>query len=137
MLNTSPPIAVPGCPPLWSALKVLKRLQKDSGLIYIAQNAVCYLDSPLEPLFHILYIANPLYDIRSIDIVTDWNNIRKLLLFINSGSTRNGLDIFTINIEITKNIEIFCCKEAATYKLIGLQEFRGYGYEFEKANTTN
>jgi hypothetical protein len=133
----TPTIAVPGCPPLWSPLKVPQRLQKDSGLIYIAQNAARHPDSPLEPLFRALYIANPSYDIRSIDVVTDRNNIRKLLSFINPGSTRNGLDTFTINIEITKNTAIFCRKEAATHEFIGPQEFRGYGHEFEKANTTN
>jgi hypothetical protein len=132
-----PTIAVPGCPPLWAALRVPRRLQKDSGLIYIAQNTARYPDSLLEPLFRILYIANPLYNIRSIDIVTDRNNIRKLLSFINPSSTRNGLDIFTINIEVTNNTAIFYCKEATTYKVIGLRKFRGYGYEFEKANTTN
>jgi hypothetical protein len=133
----TPTIAVPGCPPLWSALRAPKRLTKDSGLIYIAQNAARHPKSPLEPLFRALYIANPSYDIRSIDVVTDRNNIRKLLSFINPGSTRNGLDTFTINIEITKNTAIFCRKEAATHEFIGPQEFRGYGHEFEKANTTN
>jgi hypothetical protein len=133
----TPTIAVPGCPPLWSALRVPKRLKKDSGFIYIAQNAARHPDSPLEPLFRALYIANPSYDIRSIDVVTDRNNIRKLLSFINPGSTTNGLDTFTINIEITKNTAIFCRKEAATHEFIGPQEFRGYGHEFEKANTTN
>ncbi|PMD18503.1 hypothetical protein NA56DRAFT_244940 [Hyaloscypha hepaticicola] len=133
----TPTIAVPGCPPLWSALKVPKRLQKDSSLIYITQNAARHPDSPLEPLFRALYIASPLYDIRSINIVTDRNNIRKLLSFINPGSTRNGLDTFTINIETTKNTTIFCREEATTHELIGPQEFRGYSHEFEKANTTN
>jgi len=133
----TPIIAVLGCSLLWSALKVPKRLQKDSGLIYIVQNAARHPDSPLEPLFRVLYNANPLYNIRSINVVTNRNNIRKLLSFINPGSTRNGLDIFTINIETTKNTAIFCCEEAAIHELIRPQEFRGYGHEFEKANTTN
>jgi hypothetical protein len=84
-----------------------------------------------------LYIANPSYDIRSIDVVTDRNNIRKLLSFINPGSTRNGLATFTINIEVTKNTAIFCRKEAATHEFIEPHEFTGYGHEFEKANTTD
>lgn len=133
----TPTIAVPGCPPLWSALRVSRQLKKDSGLIYIAQNAARHPDSPLEPLFRALYIANPSYDIRSIDVVTDRNNIRKLLSFINPGSTRNGLDTFTIDIEVTKNTAFFCRKEAATYEFIGPHEFKGYGHEFEKANTIN
>lgn len=98
----TPTIAVPGSPPLWSAPRVPQQLKKDSGLIYIAQNAARHPDSPLEPLFRALYITNPSFDIRSIDVVTDRNNIRKLLSFINPGSTRNGLETFTINIEVTK-----------------------------------
>ena len=133
----TPTIAVPGSPPLWSAPRFPRQLKKDSGLIYIAQNAARHPDSPLEPLFRALYITNPLFDIRSIDIVTDRNNIRKLLSFINPGSTRNGLETFTINIEVTKNTAIFCREEAATHEFIGPHEFRGFGHEFEKAYTTN
>ena len=103
----TPTIAVPGSPPLWSAPRAPRQLKKDSGLIYIAQNAARHPDSPLEPLFRALYIANPLFDIRSIDVVTDRNNIRKLLSFINPSSTRNGLEAFTINVEVTKETAIF------------------------------
>jgi len=133
----TPTIAVPGTPPLWSALKAPRQLKKDSGLIYIAQNAARHPDSPLEPLFRALYIANPSFDIRSIDVVTDRNNIRKLLSFVNPGSTRNGLETFTINIEVTKDTAIFCRDETATHEYIGLHEFRGFGHEFEKAYTTS
>ena len=133
----TPTIVVPGSPPLWSAPRVPRQLKKDSGLIYIAQNAARHPDSPLEPLFRALYIANPLFDIRLIDVVTDRNNIRKLLSFINPGSTRNGLAAFTINIEVTKNTAIFCREETATHEFIGPHEFKGYGHEFENAYTTS
>ncbi|MCJ1279347.1 hypothetical protein MMC21_007171 [Puttea exsequens] len=133
----TPTIAVPGCPPLWSASSAPRRLKKDSGFIYIAQNAARHPDSPLEPLFRALYVANPSFDIRSIDVVTDRNNIRKLLSFINPGSTRNGLETFTINIEVAKTTAIFCRVETATHEFIGLHEFRGFGHEFEKVYTTN
>ncbi|KFY03001.1 hypothetical protein V490_00343 [Pseudogymnoascus sp. VKM F-3557] len=132
----SPTIAVPGTPPLWSAPSAPRQLKKDSGLIYIAQNAARHPDSPLEPLFQALCITNPSFDIRSIDVVTDRNNIRKLLSFINPSMTRNGLETFTINIEVTKNTAIFCRDETATHEFIGPDEFKGYGREFEKAYTT-
>ena len=80
---STPTIAVPGSPPLWSAPKGPKQLQKDSGLIYLAQNAARHPASPLEPLFRALYTTNQSLDIRSVDIVTDRNNIRKLLSFVN------------------------------------------------------
>jgi hypothetical protein len=67
--------------------------------------------------------------------VTDRNNIRKLLSFIDPSSTRNGLEVFTMNIEVTKNTAIFCRDEAKTTEYIGPQEFRGFGHEFEKAYT--
>lgn len=57
-------IAVPGTPPLWSAPSAPRQLKKDSGLIYIAQNAARHPDSPLEPLFRALCITNPSFDIR-------------------------------------------------------------------------
>ena len=132
----TPVIAVPGSPPLWSAPRAPRQL-KDSGLIYIAQNAARHPDSPLEPLFRALYIANPSFDIRSIDVVTDRNNIRKLLSFIDPGSLRSGLEPFTIDIEVTKNTAIFSRAETMTHEFIGLHEFRGFGHEFEKAYTKN
>ncbi len=71
----TPTIAVPGSPPLWSAPRAPRQLKKASGLIYIAQNAARHPDSPLESLSRALYIANPSFDIRSIDVVTDRNNM--------------------------------------------------------------
>ena len=133
----TPTIAVPGSPPLWSALRVPRRLQKDSGLVYIAQNAARHPDSPVEPLFRALYIANPSFDICSIDVVTDRNNIRKLLSFVNPDSNRNGLQTFTIRIEITENTAVFSREETATHEYIGVHEFQGFGHEFQKAYTTS
>ncbi len=133
----TPTIAVPGSPPIWSAPRAPRQLNKDSGLIYIAQNAARHLDSPFEPLFCALYIANPSFDIRSVDVVTDRNNIRKLLSFINPGSTRNGCETFTINVEVTKNTAMFSREETETQYDIGPDEFRGYGHEFEKVYTTS
>jgi hypothetical protein len=69
--------------------------------------------------------THPSFDIRWTDVVTDRNNIRKLLSFVDPSSTRNGLEAFTINIEITKNTVIFCRDEAKTIEYIGPQEFRG------------
>ena len=133
----TPTISVPGSPPLWSAPSAPRQLKKDSGLSYIAQNAARHPDSPLEPLFRALYVVNPSFNIRSIDVVTDRNNIRKLLSFINPGSTRKGLETFTINVEVAKETVIFSRVEHVTHEVIGPHEFRGFGHEFEKAYTTS
>jgi hypothetical protein len=84
-----------------------------------------------------LYIANPSFDIRLIDVVTDRNNIRKLLSFINPRSSRNGLEKFTINIEVTKATAIFYRDETTTHEFIRPHEFKGFGHKFEKAYTTS
>jgi hypothetical protein len=135
--SATPTIAVPGSPALWSVPGLSRRLKQDYGLIYIAQNAARHPESPLEPLFRALYITHPSFDIRSTHVVTDRNNIRKLLSFIDPSSTRNKLEPFTINIEVTKNTAIFCREEAKTLEYLGPQEFRGFGHEFEKAYTVN
>lgn len=131
----TPTIVVPGSPARWSARSSPQRLKKDCGLIYIDQNAARHPESPLEPLFRALYAANPSFDIRSTDVVTDRNNIRKLLSFIDPSLARHGLEPFTMTIEMTKNTAIFCRKEDKTQEYIGPQEFRGFGHEFEKAYT--
>ncbi|KAI1077203.1 hypothetical protein F5B20DRAFT_572348 [Whalleya microplaca] len=131
-----PTISVPGIPPRWSPPGRSRQLPKDSGLIYIAQNAARHPDSPLEPLFRALYTANPSFDISPIDVVTDRNNIRKLLSFVDPSTSQNGLDPFVINVEVTKNTVIFCRTETAATDFIGPHKFRGFGHEFEKAYTT-
>lgn len=132
----TPTIAVPGRPALWSALTAPRRLDKDSGLHYIAQNTARHPDSPLEPLFRALYITNPSFNIRSTDIVTDGKNIRHLLSFINPSLSRNGLKTFTMNVEVAQNTAIFCRVDKINQMFIKPHEFRGYGFEFEKAYTT-
>ncbi|CAG8972944.1 hypothetical protein HYALB_00001364 [Hymenoscyphus albidus] len=129
-----PTIAIPGCPSLWTSPIGSKRLPKDHGRVYIAQNAYRHSQSPLEPLFRALYFSNPSYDIRQIDIVTDRNNIRKLLSYVKGGVR---LEAFTFKVEMVEKTAIFCREETRTYEDIGPHDFRGYGHEFEKAYTKN
>lgn len=133
----TPTIAVPGSPSLWSPPLRPRRLPKDSGFVYIAQNAARHPESPLEPLFRALYASKPTFDIRTSDIVTDRNNIRKILSFVDPSSSRNGLEPFTIKLEVVKDTVMFCRDEPATHEVIGRNDFRGFGHNFEKAYTTN
>lgn len=133
----TPTIVILGSPPVWSPPTLSRPLKKDSGLIYIAQNAARHPDSPLEPLFRALYLTHPLFDIRPIDIVSDRNNIRKFLSFVNPDASGKELETFTIRIELTKNTAIFCREETAAQDFIGPNEFRGFGHEFKRAYTTS
>ncbi|KAI1111232.1 geranylgeranyl pyrophosphate synthetase [Nemania sp. NC0429] len=131
----NPTIAVPGIPPRWSPPDIPTKLQKDTGLVYIAQNAARNPTSPLEPLLRSLYVSSPDFDIREFDIITDRNNIRKLLMFIDPSSSRNRLENFTVNAEVIGNTILFNRTETETFEIIGPAEFKGFGHEFEKTYT--
>ena len=134
----TPTIVVPGCPALWSPPNAPQQLKKDSGLVYIAQNAARHPDSPLEPLFRALYVAHPSFNIHSTNVVTERNSMRKLLAFVSGrDGTGNPFHAFAMKIECVKNTVILCRIEAATHEFIGPNEFKGFGHEFEKAYTTD
>lgn len=134
--KSTPTIAVPGLPARWSPLRGPQRLNKDTGLVYIAQNAARHPDSPLEPLFRAILFTDPSFDLRSTDVVTDRNNLRKLLSFVNPGLDRKDGQGFTINVEmVTDTTAMFCREETATQEYIAPHEFRGFGHEFEKKYT--
>ncbi|RAL13381.1 uncharacterized protein BO97DRAFT_413376 [Aspergillus homomorphus CBS 101889] len=134
----SPTIAVPGSPALWTPPTTPKKIDKDTGLIYIAQNTARHPDSPLEPLFRSLYIENPSFRIDSVDLVTDRNNIRKLLSFVSPPLSKNRQEPWVISAELVKNTNtvIFCRWETKTSEVIGPHEYKGFGHEFGKAFTT-
>ncbi|KAF2496461.1 hypothetical protein BU16DRAFT_549948 [Lophium mytilinum] len=134
--KATPAIAVPGSPDLWSPPNIPFQLEKDTGYVYLAQNAALHPDSPLEPLFRALYVSHPSFDIVSIDVVTDRNNLRKLLAFVNPRWSGNNREAFTIKVEVTNNTAIFCREETKAEEYIGPNEFRGYGHSFEKECTS-
>ncbi|KAL3479969.1 hypothetical protein BJX99DRAFT_244635 [Aspergillus californicus] len=119
---STPTTAVPGSPAIWTPPDVAaNQVKQDSGLIYISQNAARHSENPLEALFRALYITQPSYDIRSVDLVTERNSIRKLLSFVNPVAAGKKWKQFTID---------------ETSSVIEPHEFVGYGHEFEKAYTT-
>ena len=128
-------IAVPGSPAKWSPPNGPTRLRKDTGDFYTAQNAARHPESPLEPLFRALLLADPLVDLRSVDIVTDRNNIRKLLSFVEPSTARNGVKDFSIGVEVVGKTALFSREENEVHEYIAPGDFRGYGHEFEKTYT--
>ncbi|KAG6301227.1 hypothetical protein E4U45_003421 [Claviceps purpurea] len=133
----TPTIAVPGSPPLWSPPVIDHRLPKDTGFYYIAENAVRLPGSQMAPMFTALSITNPSFNVRSVDVISDRNNIRKLLSFIRPGTDGDVNEQFTIKLELVgKTLLLGRCETAVT-EYIAPSSFRGYGHEFEKAYTTN
>ncbi len=134
----TPTIVVPGTPARWTALEGPRQIARDSGHIYIAQNAARHPESPLEPLFRSLYAENDSFDVRSADVITDRNNIRKLLSLVSPEFDIKKAEAFTIKVEVVQDTTTILCRdEAETQCIIGPNEFRGYGHEFEKAYTVH
>ncbi|RMJ24288.1 hypothetical protein PHISP_04829 [Aspergillus sp. HF37] len=132
-----PTIAVPGIPPRWNPPPRSKRVAKDKGLIFISQNAARYPQSPLEPLFRALLLAKPAFDFRDVGVVTDRNNIRKLLTFVNPKLSRNPIKPFAINVEVCDNTALFGRTEEAAQQFVRPDKFVGYGHNLEKAFTAS
>jgi hypothetical protein len=133
----TPTIIVPGSPAVWRGSKTPRKLNKDSGLVYIAQNAARHPQSPLEPLFRALYIERPSFDISAVDVISDRNNLRKLLSFVDPSSDAHGVKDFSMRMEFVNGTAILHREETKTQEFIGPNEFRGFGHEFEKAYTRN
>lgn len=132
-----PTIIVPGSPAVWRGSNTSRQVKKDSGLVYIAQNAARHPESPLEPLFRALYIENPSFDVSAVDVISDRNNIRKLLSFVDPSSDPHGVKDFSMRMEFVNGTAILHREETKTQEFIGPDEFRGFGHEFEKAYTRN
>lgn len=134
---SAPTIAVPGCPPKWSPPPGRRQVRRDRGLVYISQNDARHPDSPLEPLFRSLYIEHPAFDIHSVDIVTDRNNIRKLLWFAEPALCKDFVrGAFTISVDMAAQTAIFSREGIATNTISRRSRTSGFGHEFEKAYTT-
>ena len=54
----------------------------------------------MEALFRASYAEIPAFDISSVDIVSDRNNIRKLPSFIEPSSSAHGVKGFTMRMEV-------------------------------------
>ncbi|KAK2595657.1 hypothetical protein QQS21_006630 [Conoideocrella luteorostrata] len=131
----TPTIAVPGSPSLWAPPKGPQQLTKDSGHVYISQNAGRLPETPMEPLFRALHVTKPSFDMASIDVVTDRNNMRKLLSYVSSGLGGDPLEPFVIRLEMAKDTLLMCRHDTATVQYIRPNEHRGFGHAFEKAYT--
>ncbi|KAG1763554.1 microtubule associated protein-domain-containing protein [Suillus occidentalis] len=84
--TATPTIAVPGSPRVWFTGP--QRVPADSGTRFVDQNAFYMRKmSPLVPIFAAIDVddMDPSFDYKQFDIITDRNNLRKLLHWV-SGS---------------------------------------------------
>ncbi|KAI6014620.1 hypothetical protein EDC04DRAFT_2608973 [Pisolithus marmoratus] len=125
----APCIAVPGYPRIWRNTTVT-RVRVDSGDHYIDCNTSFMGDrSPLTPIFAAIDSMHIDFRYRDLDLITDRNSLRKLLRCI----YRQHDKTFRIDVDLLgKTCLLTRCEEALTDTI---NEFRGYGHEYELAAT--
>jgi hypothetical protein len=133
--SPTPTIAVPGSPAKCSPPNGPIQAKKGMGYFCAAQNVARHPESPLEPLFRALLLTDPSVDLRPVDVVTDRNNNRNLLSFVDQGTSRDGVEEFVIKVEVIGETALFSREGEEVRRYIAPSEFRGYGHEFEKAYT--
>jgi hypothetical protein len=128
-----PTILVPGRPPKWSPPSLPTTLQNDKGQVFINQNGA-RSSNPMAPIFSALQVMYPdqslrdVCDMRSVDLITDRSNLRKLCYFA-SGQVRQG---FRIDVEIVEQTMVFTRREERNTFVCKGDKLAGYGHEFEK-----
>ncbi|GJE88252.1 hypothetical protein PsYK624_043350 [Phanerochaete sordida] len=136
--SRDPTILVPGSPGVWRSLPMPFRVRPDSGLVYIDQNGARAPSCPLLPLFR---AADTMKERRGVDTVDDWsavdvvtdrNNLRKLLSWLGSGARRED---FRIDVQLAgARTLLFQRWEPRASEIVG--EGRGFGHSYEEHCTT-
>ncbi|KAL5524262.1 hypothetical protein ACEPAF_9402 [Sanghuangporus sanghuang] len=127
--DKEPTIFVPGCPPIWQNRPTPFRLDRDSGVSFIDQNRHRVPQYPLLPLVLAVDHLSPDFDFPSIDIVTDRNNLRKLLRWVNGTIS---LD-FRIDLQLSGSTVLFTRYESTKVEVDSGR--LGFGRNFEQYTT--
>lgn len=81
-------------PSVWTERALPFKCNQDTAIQYINQNAFRCPDSPLTPLVESVRDWAPEFDFSTIDVVTDRNNLRKLI-----GWAQGSKDEFRIDLQ--------------------------------------
>lgn len=113
---------------MWSPPADPRRLEPDTGRVFVDQNAARYKSFPLEPMLRAVYEVHPEISLDDVDVVVDSRTIGNLFDFV-TRSSRN----FEIDVEIIGKKAVFIRKERQTTEVI--EKFRGFGHTFPKEYT--
>ncbi|KAI0049458.1 hypothetical protein FA95DRAFT_1489223 [Auriscalpium vulgare] len=134
--SARPTIIVPGSPPTWTEPTLPLRVQPDSEVHISHQNGYRMSSRQLLPLMKAVDTLGKPVNWPSVDLVTDRNNLRKLLRWINGTTKKEDgtYKNFRIDLELAGAQTILFNRwevrdrEAANT--------RAYGIKFEQATTT-
>ncbi|PSR77825.1 hypothetical protein PHLCEN_2v7697 [Hermanssonia centrifuga] len=133
----NPVIVVPGSPPLWINKPVPFSLAPDKGMSFMDQNSSRMPSYPLLPLFRAVDTmqnnVSPISDWKTLDIITDRNNLRKLLSWAYPHAQIKSRTKFRIDIQLAgqRTLLLQRWEERSKVKSDGF----GYGHTFEQATT--
>ena len=119
-----------GHPRIWKNT-TLSKVPADSGVYYVDRNASHMGHrSPLFPIFAAIDTLQENFPYRDLDLVTDRNNLRKLLRCIDQQHDK----AFRIDVDLAGKTCLLTRREEIMMETIN--EFRGYGHEYENGATT-
>ncbi|CAE7159134.1 unnamed protein product [Rhizoctonia solani] len=103
-----PTIAIPGRPATWKDQPIPTRLRKDLGTPFFDENIARNITFSLQPdllAIEVSQTADPEFDLskENIDIVTNRNNLRKLMNFAGSRGRAGYIDRFRIDAQLAPN----------------------------------
>ncbi|KAG9311434.1 hypothetical protein JVU11DRAFT_8547 [Chiua virens] len=126
-----PTIVVPGSPWIWAEERPpVKQVPLDQGVQYIHRDGSKMGDhSPLLPLFVAIDALNDDFCYSDLDLVTDRNGLRKLLLYVDGERME---DDFRIDVDLVGRTCLFTRREENTTRE---GQNTGYGHEYVKATT--
>lgn len=121
---------VVGCPPIWQNKPTPFKVPRDSGRSYADQNRFRIPLYPLLPAFVAIEHMQPSFDYASLDVVTDRNNLRKLLRWIENASDKD----FRIDLQLCGSNTVILGRWES--KPVDMNPQRqGFGFNFERYTT--
>ena len=122
-------LLVPGAPNEWTGSAGPTQLIKDVGELMVNASGFFSPKFPLESIMHAVTGCTPGFDFAAVDIVTDRNNLRKLLDFATDDPERGD---FTIRVDRVGNSILFTRVEP---KNKDYPKYPGFGHSFEDKYT--
>jgi len=130
--SASPTIIVPGSPPVWQTKSLPFSVSPDQGRVFVDQNGHRMPSAVLLPLIRAVddyteQSGDAELDWRTVDFITDRNNLRKLLSWIEKGASAKD---FRIDFQLAgAGTVLFNRWEPRTSEI---SQGYSYGHNFEK-----
>ena len=125
---TEPIIIVPGKASILSTNLRLQKLTKSDYEQFCDENQFYMKSYPTEPLFRSVLHCSPDFEFKTVDFVTDRNNLRKLLDFVEKKSKES----FRIDFQKCGNLIVFIRNSE-----VEKQNCQDYGKDFEHKYATD